>query len=148
MKLMGTLILILGWLESILLFALIARFIAAIFSSKSRKIVRENPTRHVLWTLIVVVLLVVLATLPNYMGRKFRLERTKQLIESLEHGLRADTRFERVGINARHYHFLSVTGMVDSLKDKMALLDLIQPNRIHAPVPMNIDVIVSTNLNN
>lgn len=144
---MGSFIFILGWLEGVLLLAIIARFFAAIFSSKSRKIITENPKRHMFWIVIVIVLFIGLATVPDYMAQRYRFERAKPLIESVERGLRTDARFKQIGIDAKYGRFLSITGSVSSLDDQMALLDWIQSNRLHAPMPVKINVKVAANLN-
>jgi len=92
---------IIGWLEALLTFGFIARFLAALFSKRSRQQIREHPKWHFIWFLIVIVLFGIQIEMPqiaNERRLKVRLaEFRKKVHESVEQGggwnaLRSETR--------------------------------------------------------
>jgi hypothetical protein len=139
--------LILGWVGSFLILGLIARFLAALFSAKSRELIKTHPKRHLIWIFFVIVSWIFLTEFPDYLIHKQRVESTRKFIEKTQHDLKADSRFVNVAIDTNHLHFISVTGTVSSAQEKSAVHELIQANRRIYFASVSDDVTVETNLN-
>jgi hypothetical protein len=54
---MALAIFIIGWLEALLILGLIARFLAALFSRRSRQQIKAHPKWHFGWFLIIIILI-------------------------------------------------------------------------------------------
>lgn len=98
---MALTIFILGWLGGLLTFGLIARFLAALFSERSRQQIRKHPKWHITWFLIVILFFGVQVEMPNIAREHWRktqlAEIRKKVRESMEQGggwnaLRSQTR--------------------------------------------------------
>jgi hypothetical protein len=147
MALTFSIFLILSWVGSLLILGLIARILAALFSAKSRELIKTHPRRHLIWIFSVIVSWIFLTEFPDYLIHKHRVESTRKFIELMQHDLKADSRFVNVGLDTNHLHFISVTGTVSSAEQKQILYDLVRSNRTVFYAPVDTDVTVVTNFN-
>jgi hypothetical protein len=139
--------LIFSCLASLLILGLIARILSALFSAKSRELIKTHPRRHLIWIFSVIVSWIFLTQFPDYLVHKHRVESKRKFIELMQHDLKADSRFVNVSLDTNHLHFTSVTGTVSSAEQKQILQDLVQLNRRAFYAPVDTDVTVVTNFN-
>lgn len=124
-----------------------ARLVAALFSEKSRNLIKANPKRHLIWVVSVIVVWILMTILPGYLGHKYRVEAKRKFIELMRHDLKVEAGFANVGLDTNHLHFLSVTGVVDSIQHKTALDELITKNKQKFYAAISEEVTISTNAN-
>ena len=132
-------------LAGMLTYGLIARLLGALFSKKSRQLIKTNPRRHLIWIFTVLVFWIFLIEFPNYLTRKYHAEAKRKFIELMQHDLRPDSRFADVAIDTNHLHFIVVTGTVFSVEQWKILDDWVASNRsVLRTVAVN-EVMVVTN---
>jgi hypothetical protein len=139
--------LILSWFASILILGLIVRIFAAVFSAKSRELIKTHPRRHLIWIFFVIVSWIFLTEFPDYLTHRHRVESKRKFVENMQHDLKSDSRFANVAIDTNHLPFISITGTVSSAEDKLALQQLIHKNQLIHFALVSEDTTAKTNFN-
>jgi len=137
--------LIFGWLGSFLILGLIARIFAALFSRKSRELIKTYPRWHLIWFFSAIVSWIFLTEFPDYLTHIHRVESKRKFIELMRHDLKENVQFMNVGLDTNNLRFISITGVVSSIEQKESLNNLVRSNRIIFNAPVVMEVTVQTN---